>query len=294
MLEANAFLAAFTLQAVAMSVLHPAWFIRRVRVQTTRYPPERFAQFYPNVDLGLARERFLTRYRALNTGIAVLGLLLLGWLFSYMRRPSWDPDRVVVLLAVYFAVQLTPICVVAWRGARFKRKVIKHSLPEGKRKATLQPRRLFDFVSAFTVLLAVVAYFLFAGFVIYVQERPFKGFALVGILTLVYALEAFVVYTMLYGKKINALETNADSVRAIGVGVKACVYGCILCVVFFALAFTLDLLNLHRWMPFALSAALVICTLLCFMGFTAPPRQPGADGSDSEGRLTPGTRDLAA
>ena len=139
MIEAYAFLAAFTVQIVAMSVLHPAWFIRHVRVQTTRYPAERFAQFYPGVDLGLARERFLTRYRALNTGIAVLGLLLLGWLFSYMRLPAWDADPVVALLAVYFVVQILPICLVAWSAARFKSKVIKRSLPEGKRKATLQP-----------------------------------------------------------------------------------------------------------------------------------------------------------
>jgi len=282
MIEAYAFLAAFTVQVVAMSVLHPAWFIRHVRTQTTLYPAERFAQFYPGVDLGLARERFLTRYRTLNTGIAVLGLLLLGWLFSYVLRPVWNHDRVVVLVAVYFVMQMLPICRVAWSAVRFKRKVIRHSLPAGKRKATLQPRRLFDFVSPLTVLLAVLGYFLFAAFVIRVQQHPFPGYALIGNLTLVYAVQAFIVYTMLYGKKINALETNADSVRTIGLGVKACVYSCIVCVVFLSLTFTLDLLDLHRWMPFSLSAFLVTSTLLGFMGFTAPPRRPQADGSDSD------------
>jgi hypothetical protein len=69
-----------------MSVLYPARFSKHVRVQATSLPAERLAQLYPGVDLDLARERFLTRYRTVNTGIAVLGLLLLSWLFSYMRQ----------------------------------------------------------------------------------------------------------------------------------------------------------------------------------------------------------------
>src|SRR6266852_4979297 len=105
MIEAYAFLAVFTVQILAMSVLYPAWFIRYWRVQATSIPAERLAQLYPGVDPGLPRERFLTRYRALNTGIAVLGLLLLGWLCGYMRRPDWNDGPVEALVAVYFMVQ---------------------------------------------------------------------------------------------------------------------------------------------------------------------------------------------
>ena len=110
MIEAYAFLAAFTVQILVMSVLLPAWFIRYVRAQAARFPAERLAQLYPGVDVGHAQERFLTQYRALTTGIAVLGLLLLGWLFSYMRRPDWDEGPVEVLVTVYFlAAQMLPL-----------------------------------------------------------------------------------------------------------------------------------------------------------------------------------------
>lgn len=262
MVEAYAFLAAFMVQIVAMSLLHPIWFSRAVRLQSARYPAERFAQFFPGVDLDIARERFLTRYRVLNAGIAVLGLLLLGWLFGYMRRTDWDHDTVIVLLAVYFAVQMAPICFVAWGASRFKHKVLEQSMPEGKRRANLQRRGLFDFVSPAVVVVAVLSYFLFAAFVIYVQQKPFPGFALIGVLTLVYVSQALVVYTTLYGKKINPLETNADSVRMSGLGVKACVYGCIVCAVFFAVVFTLDLLDLKRWMPLALTVCVLAGTFL--------------------------------
>ncbi len=43
-----------------------------------------------------------TRYRALNTGIAVLGGFLLGCLFSYMQRPDWSDGPVEALVSLYF------------------------------------------------------------------------------------------------------------------------------------------------------------------------------------------------
>jgi hypothetical protein len=288
-IEAYAFLAAFTGQVLAMSVLYPARFSSYVRVQATSFPVERLAQLYPGVDLDLARERFLTRYRTVNTGIAVLGLSLLGWFFSYMRRPDWDEDPVIALISVYFAMQMLPLGFLAWFGFRFN-KEHKRSLLEGKRKATLQRRGLFDFISPFIVFLAVLGYFLFAGLVIYVQREPFQGFALIGVLTLVYALQAFVVYTTLYGKRTNPLETHAHRVHTIGLTVKVCVYSCIVCVVFFSFTFALDLLDLKRWVPLAQSVCLLITTFLCLMGLTAPPHQPEVDELGSVPSITSATQ----
>lgn len=269
MIEAYAFLAVFTVQILAMSVLYPARFIKYVRAKVTDVPNEYFAHFSPGVDRHVATERFLTRYRAANTVIAMLGGLLLGWMFRYMRRPDWNEDPVVVLLSVYFLMQILPLFVIGLIGLRY-RNVLRGLFLEGKRTAVLQRRGLFDFISPFVVFLAVASYLLFVAFVVYIQREPFPGFALIGVLTLVYALEAFVVYTKLYGKKSSPLETHADRVHMIGVTVKSGVYGCIVCVVFFAFAFTVDLLDLKRWVPFGQSACLVTCTLLCFMGLTAP------------------------
>ena len=277
MIEAYAFLAAFTVQILVVSVLLPAWFIRYVRVQTASIPAERLAELYPGVDLGHARERGLTQYRALTLGIAVLGLLLLGWLFSYMRRPNWDEGKVDVLVTVYFlAAYLLPFVLFGWAGVRFN-KEHKRSLPEGKRTAILQRRGLFDFVSPFIVFLAVFSYFLFAAFVIYIRQHPFPGFAgliNLGALTLVYALNAFVVYMTLYGKKKNPFETHAGRLHAIGLTVKSSVYSCIVIVVYLSLNFSLRLLDLKRWEPFSLSIFFALCALVASMGFAAPLRKP--------------------
>jgi hypothetical protein len=275
MIEAYAFIAAFTVQILAMSVLLPTQFIARIREYATRHPTERFERFYPGVDFALARERFIIRFRATNSGLALLGFVVMGWLFTYLQRPDWDDGPVEAIVGAYFGVQALPLLYITFASVRFKRKVLKHSAPEGKRKATLQRRALFDFVSPWPVGLAVLLYLVFAAFVIYLQQHPFKGFAgapvNLGIISLVYALEAFCIYTMLYGKKLNELETNADSMFMIGLGVRCCVYACILSTVFISLNFTLVLLDMQRWEPFAMSVFLTLCALLSMRAYTSPP-----------------------
>ncbi len=290
MIAAYAFLAAFTLQILVVSVLLPAWFIRYIRVQTTRVPAERLAQLYPGVDLPSFQKRFLTQYRALVAGIAVLGLLLLGWLFSYMRRPDWDDGPVEILVTVHFLVAyMLPFAFLGWAALRFNKKH-KRPVAEGKRTAILQRRGLFDFVSPSAVFLAVLSYFLFIAFVIYIQQYPFPGFAglvTLGGVTLVYAVNAATVYWMLYGRKSNPFETHAGRLHTIGLAVKSSVYSCIVIVVYLSFNFALRLLDLQRWEPFALSSFFVICALVASMGYAAPLRKPEVDGLGSDGRLTP-------
>ena len=169
MIEAYAFLAAFTVQILATSVLSPARFIRYVRGWATRLRLPNASRSCTRVSTTVRSiERFLTRYRAANTVIAVLGLLLLGWFFSYMRRPDWDEGAVDRPVTVYFFLQMLPMVLIGLVAVRFN-KVHKRSSPEAKRKAILQRRGLFDFVSPFVVFLAVLSYFLFVAFVIYLD-----------------------------------------------------------------------------------------------------------------------------
>jgi hypothetical protein len=279
MIEAHAFLAMFALQILSMSVLCPAWFIRSVRAQASIIPPERFAQIYPGVDLTSILERYATRYRMLNTVIAVLGLLPLGWLFSYTQRPDWDDGPVETLATAYCMLQALPLVIAAMIGIRY-RKILERLL-EAKRKAILKRRGVFDFVSPFTVLLAALSYFLFVGYVIYIEQNPFPGFhgyiTIAGV-SLIFASNAYCVYRQLYGRKSNPLETPARRAYTIGLTVKALVYSCIICVVFLSLNFTLVLFDLQRWEPFAQSVFFVVGALLSLRGFTAPPRRPTADG----------------
>ena len=271
MIEAYAFLAAFAVQILVVSLLQPVWFTRYARAKAE-------AQF-PGWDRKI-RERFLVAYRAVNLGIAVLGLVLLGWLFNHMRSASWDIVSAMRLFAGYTMAQMLPFIVVSLIGAWIKKKVLTNAPPQAKRTASLQRRGIFDIVSPFTVFLAVMGYVLFAAFVIHIQQHNvagLPGYLLLGVITLVYALNAFAVYWLLYRRKKWPLETRAYRMQAVEVQVKIVFYVSIAVVVFYSQIATLVLLHLVRWAPFAVSVYIVIVMLFTSMGLFALRRQADAD-----------------
>ena len=279
MIEAYAFIAAFSVQVLVMSVLLPAWFIRNVRVQAARLPTERLAQMYPDVDMTHIRECFLTKYRALTTTIAVLGLLLLLWQFSDAWHSDWNESKAQALPTLYFfPAFMLPLLLFARFVARFNKE---HKSAEGKRSASLKRRGLFDFISPWTVSGAVLCYFLYAAFVIYIEQHPFPGFAgcviNLGGITLVYAANALALYVTLYGKSHNPFETRAGRLHKIGMAVKGIVYSCIVITLFISLNHSLRLLDLKSWEPFALSIFFAIGAILASMGFAAPLRKTDVD-----------------
>jgi len=271
MIEAYAFLAAFAVQILVVSVLHPA--------ALTKYARAKAEAQLPGSDRD-SRERFLNLFRAVNLGIAVLGLALLGWLFNHMRGSGWDVGPVTRLLGAYGVLQLLPFVAIASIGGWIKKRALTRSAPEVRRTASLQRRGLFDFVSPWVVFLAIVGYFLFAALVIHVQDHPFPGFSgyrLLGTVTLVYALNAFLAYWLLYRRKRWPLETGAYRMQAVAVQVRIAFYTSIAVVVFLSLIVALRLLDLQRWVPCAMSVYFVIIMLLVSMMFFALRRQAQAD-----------------
>lgn len=284
MIEVYLFLAAFTAQILGMSVLVPSRFARLIRTGWKNIPAERLAELYPGVDVGQAHERFLARYRAVNTVIAVLGFLLLGWYIGYMQRPNWDLGVVSGMGTAYVMLQNFPFILIAWFTHRFN-KVHRRLLREPKRKAVLQRRGLFDFVSPPTVLLAVLAYFLYVAVIFYAAQHPFPGFggafANIGGVSLMYIILGAIVMYLLYGKKKDPLQTNADRIQMVRGVATFYAWVCILMSVLMSFSIAQKLLDLETWGPFAGTVFFLIVTLLLLRGFSAPPRQPEAVGPGS-------------
>ena len=284
MIEVYLFLAVFPVQILALSVLYPVRFTRLIRTALANMPAERLAEMYPGVDVGQAHERFLTRYRAANTVVAVLGLLLLGWFVRYMRDAGWDEGKVGVLITAYFALQYLPIALIAWFTTRFN-KVHRRSSLGGKRKAMLQRRALFDFVSPLTAVLAVLSFFLFVAFCFYVAQDPFPGFAgpfaNIGLVTLMYVGLGAVLYWLIYARKADPLQTHADRMRMIGVVVNCYAWTCILIPIFLSVSLASKLWDMNTWGPFAGSLFYLILALLSLPGLIARPPQSEADGLGS-------------
>jgi hypothetical protein len=283
MIEAYAFLVAFAAQILAATVLYPAALIKYVRGWARDFGSERFEQLYPGVDYARWVERFVTGYRAANIVIAVLGLLLLGWFFALIQHADWT-EKVSGKAALYFFVQMSPLALTALYAVVRYRKILFQPSQETKRRATLQRRGLFDFVPPSVVYLAVLSYFLFVAYSIWLDLYVYDNTSLsrhclkaIGSVTGVYALNAFVIYKHLYGRK-NPLVTHEGRVHTISVTVKGGVYGSIAVAWFLSIFGTLGQPGLQEWRPFALIAFFVATTHLCFLSVTAPRRKPEADG----------------
>ncbi len=129
--------------------------------------------------------------------------------------------------------------------------------------------------------------FCLSDFIIYIERRPiyiqhhpvpgFFGYSLLSSVTLVYVLNAFLVYGLVYRRKKWPLETPAYRMRAVEVQVKIAIYSSFAIVVFVSLTAALVLLHMLRWMPFALSVFLVVTILSMSMVMFALRRQAEAD-----------------
>jgi hypothetical protein len=277
MIEVYSFLAIFLVQILAMSVLYPYRLSRAIQKSLGNIPAERLAEFYPGVDVGRAHERFITRYRVANAVIAVLGLLLLGWFFDYMKHPDWDEGRVGGKLTAYFFLQNLPTVLIAWFTTRFN-KLHRYSSLESKRKAVLQRRGIFDFVSPFTIVLVFLSYSSFVAFVFYVDRHPFPGFggpfANIGIVTLGYVLLGFVVWQQIHGRKTNPLQSHADRMHSISVIVNTLAWAAILVPVTASLTMARQLLDVDAWGPFAGTAGFLAIGLLSLRMVSVRRRPP--------------------
>lgn len=284
MIESYAFLALFAAQVLALSVLHPALLIRYARVKAADYPPERFPQvgFLGSMSI----ERFATFCGSMNAGIALLGAGVLAWLFNYLREPGHDERTVVLVNFAYFALQMTPLLLLFVLGLRYMQAVRRLS-SEPKRKAVLQRRALFDFISPVTVFIAALTFLLFVAFMVYVSHfhaGPFHGlpgYAMLGFFMLLEIWGAWRLHRLLYGKKILPGETHQHRVQTMGMAVKTHFYSSIATHVFLPVIFTFALLDLGRWMPLAQSGffvamSLLFCWPLVRLGRPQAPESQGA------------------
>jgi hypothetical protein len=276
MFEMYGFIAAFLTQIILFSVLGPLRLVDGLRRQIARFIAERA----PAIDSSAAAQldRRLRLLQQVGLGTAFIGLLLLAGMIRYMLRPDWTDGPLEALAPAFFLLQVVPTFLAVVIAGRFH-GLLKRSLPPEKRKALLQPRGLFDFVSRSAVALAVVVYFAFAAFLLYIDQHPFPGFAgaLVNIagVTGIYVVMSLAIYVTLRTMGSSPLQAREDRIRSVGLAVTICVYSCIVCVASLAMNMALILLDQQRWEPAFGSIGLVAIGLLMRMALSEQLRIPG-------------------
>jgi hypothetical protein len=197
-------------------------------------------------------------------------------LASDLQRPDLLGTAKQVTM-LYFFLQVSPMLVLIVL-AGFNYKTFKATPSEGKRKATLHRRGLFDYVSPLAVAFTVASYFLCVAFALGVDYFVWnnttpsnESLISIAAVTAVYVLDATVIYIYLYGRKSPFLNQEGRA-QTIASTVRGSVYSAMSVSWFVMLIGTLSSAELKSWEPFALSAFFTFTMVLSFFGFAATPR----------------------
>lgn len=252
MLDNILFYIVFLSQIILVSYYYPSKILNRMRQVLEKYPPESYPKLYPKPDEYYEKWKF--RYRIINLIIMLLGFIILiaiGYKDFYYEGNTSESIPVF-----YFMVQSFPLILMEISGFAYF-KLMRKADVRTTRKADLQPRRLFDFVSPVAVGFAILTNIACLFFFFYINEFQFYfgSDAFVILLTLLAsnAIYIGIIYFNLYGKKQDPYQDSKDRTRQVEVTVKSLVFMSIAAGIFLTLTKVIDSYGLESLEPIAMS-----------------------------------------
>lgn len=202
-------------QLILISYYFPRKIGGRILYLINNYPSSEFPKLYPKSNEYYTK--ILSNYNFLNSFILALGLVLLGIVFANFpensQRERWDQ----VIVFAFFMVQFFPILfleISSFNIFRQMRKTDSRSI----RKAELQPRRLFDFISPILLGIVIFVYVAFIIFILYFKRFNYSWFG--GNMNIIISTGAYILFIVIavwniYGKKLDPFQSFKDRRRQI-------------------------------------------------------------------------------
>lgn len=262
----SVFYIVFSSQIFLMSIYFPEKLRRRVEYVLDNFPPDRYPKLYPSTAPGRAAERLrsgLRLYRAVNYGIAILGLIVLFAMALSNYRPDLKGGDEIFVLA-YFMLQACPLLYVSLKEMRMH-QLMREAYSSSTRKAPLAPRRLFDFVSPTAVASAVLLYAVWL--VTYLADKGFgtswepEVYLTLVTMTGTNLLFAGVIARYLYGKKPDPYQAYKDQLKQIGAIAEVMVFTSIGISLFSIVTIAADRYSLEVFDPPLTSLYLQFCAV---------------------------------
>ena len=254
------FYAVFLSQILLISFYFPRKMLKRISYVFATYPPSQYPRLYPEpIEY---YEKAQRNYRNLNVAVLLVGLSLLAVFFGDSRSGQWDMGNFVF---PYFMIQFFPVMLLEIRSFKYYR-LMRKADSRTTRKAELQPRRLFDFISPTMIGLAVLVYFAFIALILYIRQFDFPWFGgywnIVGVTAANIFFAAIVAWNM-YGKKRDPYQAYEDRKRQIELVVQQMVFMSIAATTFMALEVILASLDLRDLQPTVMSLYFQLIAVIC-------------------------------
>ena len=226
----------FAAQILVVSHFLPKLMLTRLRAVLANYPPASYPKLYPQ---SIERYRIgLNVFAWARRLVLLLGLLILAAVLFWVDHGSFAKDGHISEFwpAIYGMVQFLPWMLLEVTGYR-QFKLMREANASGPRKAELRPRRLFDALSPWLLLSAVLMVLGTMAFDFYVHDLDFslgrdstqRAIALI----LTNGFMAAVSAWLFYGRKLNPHQSAADRWQQAQVQLKSMVFVSMAVSVFF-------------------------------------------------------------
>ena len=235
----------------------------RIKTMFEEYPAETHPKLYPGSPE--VHRKTIDRFRVFNTLIFVAGLLVLA---AMLRIPHDNDVHNAVTIGYLFA-QVLPLILLDLSWFRYL-KLMRIANTSSTRRAELNPRRLFDFVSPALFGFGVLVYIAFVAFIIYMKrfDHPwFGGYLNIVGITGMNGFFAMLILFNLYGKKLNPHQAPEDRAKQIAAQIKALVITSIVATLFIACDIVLSALDMRDALPVMLSLYLQVIALISFQTY---------------------------
>ncbi|MDE2701028.1 MAG: hypothetical protein OXI23_19325 [Gemmatimonadota bacterium] len=254
------FYAVFLSQILLISFYFPRKMLKRISYVFATYPPPQYPRLYPEpIEY---YEKAQRNYRNLNVAVLLVGLSLLAVFIGDSRSGEWDMGNFVF---PYFMIQFFPMMLLEIRSFKYYR-LMRKADSRTTRKAELQPRRLFDFISPTMIGLALFVYFAFIALILYIRQFDFPWFGgywnIVGVTAGNVFFAAIVAWNM-YGKKRDPYQAYEDRKRQIELVVQQMVFMSIAATTFMAIEVVLASLDLRDLQPTVMSLYFQLIAVIC-------------------------------
>ena len=254
------FYAVFLSQILLLSFYFPRKMLKRISYVFATYPPSQYPRLYPEpIEY---YEKAQRNYRNLNVAVLLVGLLLLAVFLGDSRSGEWDMGNFVF---PYFMIQFFPVMLLEIRSFKYYR-LMRKADSRTTRKAELQPRRLFDFISPAMIGLALLVYFAFIALILYIRQFDFPWFGgywnIVGVTAANVFFAAIVAWNM-YGKKQDPYQAYEDRKRQLELVVQQMVFMSIAATTFMAIEVILASLDLRDLQPTVMSLYFQLIAVNC-------------------------------
>jgi hypothetical protein len=225
-----------------------------MRTVMETYPPNEYPKLYvSSID---KYKKFQNKFSAFNNILLIMGFSILSAMSMWAYLTGKEISQMIPW--AYFMLQMVPLIML--EVSEFKSlKAMRVSNTNTTKKATIQPRKLFDFVSPKLLGFALVILLIAFTIVFYRYGFSEKFYSNIGIILATNLFFAGLIYWNIYGTKMDPYQANEDRIKVLKVTVTSMTYVSIAVSIFLSVQM---LINMFEWDFLEKSIMSIYCQLI--------------------------------